>query len=181
MAGLRCPGSATIATTSAPPRTTASWARAGPAPRSSASRINTVTGRLRMVPPGSSSTRGTCCEESKSVGQKKWGASSITSRLSASEKIVQYATELPPASGQRVLHPGGRLGMNRPLDQSRRLEIRQSRGQGRGADVAEPAPQLVEPDRSMVGDQAEQPERIAPPDQLRHRSGRTEAVGRCET
>ena len=71
--------------------------------------------------------------------------------------------------------------MNCPLDQSRLLEVGQPGGEGRRADISEPAPELVESDRPMVGDQAEQPERITAADELRQWSGRTQTVGGRET
>jgi len=67
--------------------------------------------------------------------------------------------------------------MHCTLDQARLLEVGQSGGQGRRADVAEPAPELVESDGPMVGDQAEQAECIATADELRQRRRWTETVG----
>src|SRR5690348_10548046 len=95
---------------------------------SSTSTANTVMRRQRIEPPRNSSTDRTCCEESKSAGQKKGGASSIP-RLTAPEKVIQDTTELAPASRQRVLHPGRCFRMHRPLDQSCLFQICQPRGQ----------------------------------------------------
>src|SRR5262247_1855332 len=182
MAGFRCPGSDTIATTSVPPLTALSWARAGAKPRTQTtardSTASTIMGLRRIEPLCSSPVDGTCCEESKRAGQKKGGGTgSLLPRLPAAEKIVQHAAELTATSRQRVLDPGRRLGMHRPLDQSRFLEVRQSCGQRGRADVPEPASELVEPDRPMVGDETKQPEGIAPTDQFRQRRGRAETVG----
>ena len=66
--------------------------------------------------------------------------------------------------------------MDRPRDQSGLLEIVESRGQRRRADRAEPASKLVESDVPLIGDEAQETQRVAAPHDLGQRRGRAQAI-----
>src|SRR5262245_29864082 len=147
MAGFRWPGSALIAATTVPPRTGASWA-ATPIAERARMRISPASGGQRRIGIDNLLRRRRGIEAAskcRSALDKKRASRRATT--AAAQEVGEDPAQLAAAVAQPILDARGRVRVDVAHDQPGLLEIGEAGGEGRGADVTEAAPQLVEPDR----------------------------------
>src|SRR5262249_37146179 len=103
---------------------------------------------------------------------KKLGVAPATPAQEVGEDTAEFTASL----GQRVLDARRRVGRHAAQNQSGLLQITEPRSKSGRADGAEPISQLVEPDHTAIGDQAQKTERVAPAHHLGERCRRAQAV-----